>query len=90
VVEGARLSDAAGQALAEIGEVSKRLASLIEEISITSQSQAQTAGKVAASMQDILTINKQATEGTKQTAISIGQLSHLAQELKASVANFKL
>ncbi len=90
VVEGARLSDAAGQALAEIGEVSKRLASLIEEISITSQSQAQTAGKVAASMQDILTINKQATEGTKQTAVSIGQLSHLAQELKASVANFKL
>jgi twitching motility protein PilJ len=90
VVEGARLSDAAGQALAEIGEVSKRLASLIEEISITSQSQAQTAGKVAASMQDILTINKQATEGTKQTAVSVGQLSHLAQELKASVANFKL
>ncbi len=90
VVEGARLSDAAGQALAEIGEVSKRLASLIEEISITAQSQAQTAGKVASNMQDILTINKQASEGTKHTAVSIGQLSHLANELKASVANFKL
>jgi len=90
VVEGARLSDAAGQALAEIGEVSQRLANLIEEISVTAQSQAQTAGKVAANMQDILTINKQATEGTKQTAVSIGQLSHLAQELKSSVANFKL
>jgi twitching motility protein PilJ len=90
VVEGARLSDAAGQALAEIGEVSKRLASLIEEISITAQSQAQTAGKVASNMQDILTINKQASEGTKHTAVSIGQLSHLAYELKASVANFKL
>ena len=90
VVEGARLSDAAGQALAEIGEVSKRLTSLIEEISITAQSQAQTAGKVASNMQDILTINKQASEGTKNTAVSIGQLSHLASELKASVANFKL
>jgi twitching motility protein PilJ len=90
VVAGARLSDAAGQALAEIGEVSKRLAVLIEEISTTSQSQAQTAGKVASNMQDILSINKQASEGTKQTAVSIGQLSHLANELKASVANFKL
>lgn len=32
VVEGAKLSDAAGQALAEIGEVSQNLAELIENI----------------------------------------------------------
>jgi twitching motility protein PilJ len=90
VVEGAKLSDAAGQALSEIGEVSRRLAQLIEEISVTAQTQAQAAGTVATSMQDILNITKQTTEGTKQTAVSIGQLARLAQELKGSVANFKI
>jgi twitching motility protein PilJ len=90
VVEGAKLSDNAGQALSEIGEVSRRLAQLIEEISVTAQAQAQAAGVVATNMQDILNITKQTTEGTKQTAVSIGQLAKLAQELKGSVANFKI
>jgi twitching motility protein PilJ len=90
VVEGAKLSDATGQALSEIGEVSHRLAQLIEEISVTSQSQAQAAGAVATTMQDILSVTKQSTEGTKQTAVSVGQISKLAQELKGSVANFKI
>jgi twitching motility protein PilJ len=90
VVEGAKLSDAAGQALAEIGEVSRRLAQLIEEISVTAQAQAQAAGHVATTMQDILSVTKQTTEGTKQTAVSVGQIAKLAQELKGSVANFKI
>src|SRR5262245_40414544 len=90
VVEGAKLSDAAGQALSEIGEVSRRLAQLIEEISVTSQAQAQAAGHVATTMQDILSVTKQTTEGTKQTAVSVGQIAKLAQELKGSVANFKI
>ncbi len=90
VVEGAKLSDAAGQALSEIGEVSRRLAQLIEEISVTSQAQAQAAGQVATTMQDILSVTKQTTEGTKQTAVSVGQIAKLAQELKGSVANFKI
>jgi len=90
VVEGAKLSDNAGQALAEIGEVSRRLAQLIEEISVTAQAQAQAAGHVATTMQDILSVTKQTTEGTKQTAVSVGQIAKLAQELKGSVANFKI
>jgi twitching motility protein PilJ len=90
VVEGAKLSDAAGQALSEIGDVSHRLSQLIEEISVTAQTQAQAAGTVATSMQDILNVTRQTTEGTKQTAVSVGQLGRLAQELKGSVANFKI
>ena len=90
VVDGARLSDAAGQALSEIGDVSKRLAALIEDISTITQSQAQAAGHVATTMGDILTITKETTEGTKQTTGSIGQLERLARELKSSVSNFKL
>jgi twitching motility protein PilJ len=90
VVEGAKLSDAAGQALSEIGDVSRRLAQLIETISATTEQQAKSAGTVATNMQDILNITQQTTEGTKRTAVSIGQLAQLAQELKGSVSGFKI
>jgi twitching motility protein PilJ len=90
VVEGARLSDAAGQALAEIGKVSRDLAGLIENISQTTQSQAKAAGAVAVSMRSILGITEQTTEGTKRTAASVGQIAGLARGLSGSVANFKL
>lgn len=90
VVEGAKLSDNAGQALSEIGDVSKKLAELIESISQTTQTQAKAAGAVAVSMRNILGITEQATEGTKRTAQSVGQLTTLARDLKSSVANFKL
>ncbi len=90
VVEGAKLSDAAGQALSEIGAVSQRLAQLIESIMTTTQQQAKAAGAVATSMQDILNITQQTTEGTKRTAVSIGQLAELAKELRGSVSGFKI
>ncbi len=90
VVEGAKLSDNAGQALAEIGDVSRKLARLIDSISQTTQTQAKAAGAVAVSMRNILGITEQATEGTKRTAQSVGQLATLARDLKSSVANFKL
>jgi twitching motility protein PilJ len=90
VVEGAKLSDAAGQALGEISSVSTNLAQLIERISTETQSQADIAGRVANSMQHILGITEQTTEGTKQTAVSIGELADLAVELKGSVAGFKV
>ncbi len=90
VVDGARLSDAAGQALQEISSVSSNLAQLIENISSDTQHQADSARQVAESMQTILHITEQTTDGTKQTATSISELSTLAGELKASVAGFKV
>jgi twitching motility protein PilJ len=90
VVAGAELSDAAGQALAEIGQVSAEAARLIEEISNETQHQAATASRVAETMKDIRAITEQTTQGTKQTAVSIGQLSDLAIELKGSVSGFKV
>jgi len=90
VVEGARLSDAAGQALQEISSVSTNLASLIESISSATQTQAENATRVAQNMQGILRVTEQTTAGTKQTAVSIGQLAELAVELKGSVSGFKV
>ncbi|MBL8478465.1 MAG: methyl-accepting chemotaxis protein [Sterolibacteriaceae bacterium] len=90
VVEGAKLSDAAGQALNEISSVSQDLAQLIQTISSDTQAQADIATKVAGSMQDILRITAQTTTSTQQTAVSIGELTELATELKGSVSGFKV
>jgi twitching motility protein PilJ len=90
VVEGAKLSDAAGQALGEIGQVSRRLAELIEGISNTTSQQAQSAGVVARNIQQILAITEQTTAGTNQTADSVRRLASLAAELKSSVSGFRV
>ena len=89
VVQGAQLSDAAGQALSEIGVVSTRLAELIEDISSATGAQAQEAGSVAKGMEGILAITQQAMQGTQRTARSIGQLAQLADQLKGSVSRFQ-
>jgi len=90
VVEGAKLSDAAGQALSEIDYVSKNLAQLIQTISQATNTQANATTRVAQNMQEILEITRQTTRGTQQAAGSIRDLAAVAQELKNSVAGFKL
>jgi twitching motility protein PilJ len=90
VVEGAKLSDAAGQALTEIQRVSRELAELIGRISAQTQTQSSSVQDVTRGMQGILKISEETTEGTKQTNVSIGQLTKLAAELRSSVAGFKV
>jgi twitching motility protein PilJ len=90
VVEGAKLSDAAGQALSEIDRVTKNLADLIQQISGATQTQAQATNQVARSMQDILEITRQTTTGTQQAAQTVRDLTSVADQLRASVSGFKL
>lgn len=90
VVEGTLLSDAAGHALQEIETVSAQLARLIQDISNATQEQARTAEDIARNMQDILQVTRLTSDGARRSAQSMDQLSALADELKASVAGFKL
>lgn len=90
VVEGARLSDAAGAALNDISRVSNRLAELIQGISFATGLQATSANSVAHNIQHILAVTEQTQDGTQQTAHSISQLAMLAQELKNSVSRFRV
>ena len=90
VVEGAKLSDMAGQSLREIEQVSNELAGLINSISTSTQVQTDMANEVASVMQDILEITVQTTKGTNLTADSIAQLTSLTSDLRGSVAGFKL
>lgn len=90
VVEGARRSDAAGQALAEIREVTTRLAALIETIAAEVRTQVGIARHVAEGMQGILHITGETSAGTRRMADSAGELATLADELKGSVSGFKV
>ena len=90
VVEGARLSDRAGTALSEIDRVSRRLAELIEQISRSASSEAQSANVVATNIQHIFAVTEQTGEGTRSTAQQVRELSHMADELRKSVSRFKI
>lgn len=90
VVEGAKLSDAAGTALSDIRRVSNRLAELIQSISSATEQQANSANGVATNIQNILTVTEKTREGTRQTALSIRELSKLAEDLKSSVSRFRV
>ena len=90
VVEGARVADAAGQALTEVEAVTNNLARLIQAISNATIVQTESATTVSNNMQMIQDITTQTTQGTKLTADSVSQLTSLAEELRSSVAGFKL
>jgi len=90
VVSGARMAENAGEALVEIESVSSELAQLINGISESASSQAGVATEVSNTMNVIQEITLQTSEGTEETSASIGNLSELANELRKSVAGFKL
>ena len=90
VVDGAQLSDAAGSALGDIDRVTRQLAELIEQISSQALQEAQSANVVASNIQHIFAVTEQAGEGTRSTAQRVRELSRSAEELKQSVARFKI
>lgn len=90
VVEGARLSDAAGAALNDIDRVTRQLSDLIEQISSQALREADSANVVASNIQHIFAVTEQTGEGTRSTAQMVRELSRTAEELKASVSRFKV
>jgi twitching motility protein PilJ len=90
VVRGARLAEDAGVALEKIENVSKSLAELIQNISNEARQQASSAGHISKTMNVIQEITSQTSAGTTATATSIGNLSDMANQMRESVAGFKL
>ena len=90
VVESTKLSDAAGSALGDIDRVTRQLAELIEQISTDALEEARSANVVAANIQHIFAVTEQTGEGTRSTAQMVRELSRTAEELKQSVARFKI
>ncbi len=90
VVTGAKIAERAGESLTEIEKVSVQLAGQIENISQTSRTQAAVASNISGTMTIIQEITTQTSHGTNETAAAIERLAELANELKKSVAGFKL
>ena len=90
VVEGAKLSDNAGTRLTEIDQVSRRLSELIQQISDAASREANLANAVADSIQNIFAVTEQTSDGTRTTAGQVRELSRMAEELRHSVARFKI
>jgi twitching motility protein PilJ len=90
VVGGAGLAEKAGEALEEIEKVSAKLAELIDEISKSAGQVSEMASRVSSAMISINEITGQTAESSVATASAIGKLNQLAQELRQSVAGFRL
>jgi twitching motility protein PilJ len=90
VVRGAQLAQDAGVALEEIEKVSSDLAELIQNISNAARQQASSAGHISNTMNVIQEITSQTSAGTTAAAQSIGNLAAMTNDLRNSVAGFKL
>jgi twitching motility protein PilJ len=90
VVEGAKLALKAGDSLEEIENVSAHLSDLTQSISDSAQQQAIAASSISDSMNVIQEVTTQTSAGTNETSASIGNLAELSNELRKSVAGFKL
>ena len=90
VVEGTRLSDAAGSVLSDIRRISQHLAELIQGISASTAEQTTLADGVARNIDSILTVTEHTRGGTQQTASSTQELSALAEELRHAVSRFRI
>jgi len=90
VVKVSSIAERAGDSLTEIEKVSVQLAGQIEKISQTSRTQAAVAANIANTMTVIQDITTQTSTGVNETAASIEKLAERANELKESVAGFKI
>lgn len=90
VVQGTKLSDAAGSALEEIDAVARKLNDLVDNISHRAKDEAAAANEVASNIQHIFAVTEQTSEGTRSTAKMVHELSRSAEALKGSVARFKV
>ncbi len=90
VVGGALLAENAGAALEEIEQVSNQIATLVQNISSSTQEQATAAAAVTSSMDVLQEINSQTAASTSATTSAISELAELATELRRTVEGFRL
>jgi uncharacterized phage infection (PIP) family protein YhgE len=90
VVSGSRLADDAGRALKMIYTAMERQAQMIEMISRAANERAQTSEAVAIAMNQISEITRQTSVASQDAAASVNYLAELAEQLRASVAQFRL
>ncbi len=90
VVGGTQLAEDAGKALEEIETVSRQIADVVRGISAAARQQAEQASGVSETITGIRELTESTASGTRDTGQAIGRLAQLAEQLRDSVAGFKL
>ncbi|MEM1178339.1 MAG: methyl-accepting chemotaxis protein [Acidobacteriota bacterium] len=90
VVEGSEVATDAGRALEEIEKVSSQLAEISGVIVERARRQAEVSDGVAEAIGQIDSISRQTSGGVQQTVSVLGELASTAQQLRDSVATFRL
>ncbi len=90
VVAGSRLADDAGRSLEAIDQIVDQLAELIEAISLAAEQQARASSGIARAMGELSTVTQGTASGSQQAATSVASLAALADDLRESVAAFRL
>jgi twitching motility protein PilJ len=90
VVNGAKLAEDAGEALQRIEQVSQDIAGATKAIAKQLQQHSEEVGSIDDTMNVIQGITSQTSEGTEQTTQSIETLAQMAEQLRQTVARFKL
>ncbi|HZC07425.1 MAG TPA: methyl-accepting chemotaxis protein, partial [Ktedonobacterales bacterium] len=90
VIEGSRLADDAGRALQRIYGAVDRQAQMINDIAHGANERRQVAETVAVAMGQIAEVTRQTSATTQDTMTAVSYLAELAEQLRASVAAFRL
>lgn len=87
---GAALAETTGEVLAEISDVSLALADIVAEVNEQVGSSARAASLVSKTMKKVLDSVNESTTSTKATGESIEEINQLSEQLRDSVAGFKV
>jgi methyl-accepting chemotaxis protein len=90
VVAGSRLADEAGRSLQRIYGAVERQARMINDIARGANERRQVAESVAVAMNQIAEVTRQTNAITQDTMSAVSYLANLAEQLRASVATFRL
>jgi len=90
VTSGSQVANEAGNALKEIQQVSNRLAELIQSISLAARQQARGSESLARAMTDIASFTQETAGSTTRVAVSISDLTDLANNLSSSMSRFRV
>ena len=90
VVAGTQLVEESRAKLEQVAQASDLVNRLIQEISKAAVAQAKTSNKVGLSMQNVAEIATSTSEQLEQVASSFSELLKVAEELQASVSQFKV
>lgn len=90
VASGEQLASEASARLSQIESVSGQLAGVVDSILIACRQQSASSESIASSMGEISRVTKHTSSGAQAATSSIHQLAGLAEQLRGSVARFRL